>query len=122
MLGDELGAGVVRVADVVSVVVTGQAPAHGVGGEGCVGRGDGALRGEREASDTDVVDVAIVGGGVAGMSAALEARKLGLTYRLFEATEPFSTIVNFPKGKPIYTYPRDMTPEAELETWPGDGT
>jgi len=61
-----------------------------------------------------VVDVAIVGAGVAGMSAALEARRRGLTWRLLEASEPFSTIVNFPKGKPIYTYPREMTPRSEL--------
>jgi NosR/NirI family nitrous oxide reductase transcriptional regulator len=64
--------------------------------------------------DGDVVDVAIVGAGVAGMAAALEARALGLTYRLYEANEPFSTLVNFPKGKPIYTYPKDMTPAGQL--------
>lgn len=60
------------------------------------------------------VDVAIIGGGVAGMSAALEARKLGLSFRLFEANEPFSTIVNFPKGKPIFAYPKDMVPAGDL--------
>lgn len=59
-------------------------------------------------------DLVIIGGGVAGMSAALEARKLGLDFVLLEATEPFSTIVNFPKGKPIFTYPRDLTPAGEL--------
>jgi thioredoxin reductase/ferredoxin len=75
---------------------------------------DPAIRAERDSSADDPVDVAIVGAGVAGMSAALEARKHGLTYRLFEATEPFSTIVNFPKGKTIYTYPRGMTPDADL--------
>jgi thioredoxin reductase/ferredoxin len=73
---------------------------------------DPALRGDR--GDASAVDVAIIGGGVAGMAAALEARKLGLSWRLFEASEPFSTIVNFPKGKPIFTYPRAMTPESEL--------
>lgn len=62
----------------------------------------------------DAVDVAIVGAGVAGVAAALEARRLGLTHVVFEAAQPFSTIVNFPRGKPIYTYPTDMTPAGAL--------
>jgi thioredoxin reductase/ferredoxin len=68
----------------------------------------------RPPAEDGVADLAIVGGGVAGLSAALEASGLGLTYRWFEASEPFSTIVNFPKGKPIYTYPKDMVPEGSL--------
>ena len=48
------------------------------------------------------------------MAAALEARALGLTFTLLEAGEPFSTLVNFPKAKPIYTYPRDFTPAGSL--------
>ncbi len=69
---------------------------------------------KRDASD-DVVDIAIIGGGVSGFSAAKEAAARGLDYRLFEATQPFSTIVNFPKAKPIYTYPTDMTPSGSLQ-------
>jgi NosR/NirI family nitrous oxide reductase transcriptional regulator len=61
-----------------------------------------------------VLDIAIIGGGVSGHAAALEAQKRGLSYQLFEAAEPFSTIVNFPKGKPIYTYPTDMTPAGDI--------
>ncbi|MCA9727958.1 MAG: NAD(P)-binding domain-containing protein [Candidatus Eisenbacteria bacterium] len=61
-----------------------------------------------------VVDLAIVGGGVSGISAALEAQRAGLSYRLFESAQPFSTIVNFPKGKPIYTYPTEMEPDGHL--------
>ena len=63
----------------------------------------------------DVLDVAIVGAGVSGIAAALEAKKNGLTFEVFEATELFSTVVNFPKGKPIYTYPTNMTPAGELQ-------
>lgn len=74
-------------------------------------RGDGDGEG-------GAVDVAIVGGGVSGMAAALEARRTGLSFRLFEAAEPFSTIVNFPRRKPIYTYPTDMTPVGELQFSP----
>jgi thioredoxin reductase/polyferredoxin len=61
------------------------------------------------------LDLVIVGAGVAGMAAALEARRLGLRFEVLEATEPFSTIVNFPKGKPIFTYPTGMTPAGELQ-------
>ncbi len=69
----------------------------------------------RDLSDPEVVDVAIIGGGVSGFAAALEARKLGLSFKLFEASEPYSTIVNFPKGKPIFTYPTEMTPAGDLQ-------
>ncbi|QQE10879.1 NAD(P)-binding domain-containing protein [Planctomycetota bacterium] len=62
-----------------------------------------------------IYDIIIVGGGVSGFAAAIEAKKAGLTYKLFEASEAFSTIVNFPKGKPIFTYPTDMTPEGDLQ-------
>ena len=48
------------------------------------------------------------------MSAALEAREAGLSFVLLEATEPFSTLVNFPKGKPIYTYPTEMEPAGQI--------
>ena len=70
---------------------------------------------KRDRSDDQVLDVAIVGGGVSGFSAAIEAHKAGLSFKLFEASEAFSTIVNFPKAKPIYTYPTDMTPAGDLQ-------
>ena len=49
------------------------------------------------------------------MAAALEARRTGLRFQILEASEPFSTLVNFPKRKPIFTYPSDMTPAGELQ-------
>ncbi|MEZ4647421.1 MAG: NAD(P)-binding domain-containing protein [Candidatus Eisenbacteria bacterium] len=64
--------------------------------------------------DSAIVDIAIVGAGVSGVAAAVEAGRRGLSYRVYESAEPFSTVVNFPKGKPIYTYPTDMTPAGEL--------
>src|SRR5262245_59754514 len=63
-------------------------------------------------------DLVIIGAGVSGMAAALEARRAGLSFTLLEATEPFSTLVNFPRAKPIYTYPTDMTPVGELQFSP----
>ncbi|MBU0677094.1 MAG: NAD(P)-binding domain-containing protein [Verrucomicrobia bacterium] len=69
----------------------------------------------KRSSSQDVYDIVIIGAGVSGMAAALAARQAGLRFILLEAAEPFSTIVNFPKGKPIYTYPTDMTPRGELQ-------
>ncbi|MDB4966345.1 MAG: Thioredoxin reductase [Myxococcales bacterium] len=63
----------------------------------------------------DVVDVAIVGGGVSGIAAAMEAKKQGLSYVVFEASQEFNTIVNFPKAKPIYTYPTEMVPAGQMK-------
>jgi NosR/NirI family nitrous oxide reductase transcriptional regulator len=63
----------------------------------------------------DGVDIAIIGSGVSGLAAAIEAKNRGLSYVLYEAQQPFSTIANFPKGKPIFTYPTDMTPEGEVQ-------
>ena len=70
------------------------------------------LNGEPE---DGVLDVAIVGGGTSGFAAAREAEALGLRYCVFEASEPFSTIVNFPKGKPIFKYPTELALEGGME-------
>ena len=77
----------------------------------------GTIAGElgSEKPDEGAHDVVIIGGGVSGMAAAVEASRRGLDYTLLEAAEPFFTIANFPKGKPIYTYPRDMEPAGKLE-------
>jgi thioredoxin reductase/ferredoxin len=71
-----------------------------------------ALRGD---GGDEVLDLVIVGGGVSGMAAALEAQERGLSFALLEGSEPFSTLVNFPKGKPIYTYPTEMTPAGKIQ-------
>ncbi|HSG32670.1 MAG TPA: NAD(P)-binding domain-containing protein [Thermodesulfobacteriota bacterium] len=69
----------------------------------------------KKGKDHEVLDLVIIGAGVSGMAAALEAKKNNLNFEIFEATEPFSTVVNFPKGKPIYTYPTDMVPRGDLQ-------
>lgn len=76
---------------------------------------DAAFQKERAGGDDGILDVAIIGAGVSGMAAAIEARKSDLSFTVIEASEAFSTIVNFPKGKPIFTYPTDMTPEGDLQ-------
>jgi len=69
----------------------------------------------RRGSEEGVLDLAIVGAGVSGVAAAIEARRAGLAFQIFEAAEPFATVVNFPKAKPIYTYPVGMTPAGKLQ-------
>ena len=79
---------------------------------------DSGARAARRAApsgDPDVLDLVIVGAGVSGMAAAMEARRLGLRFEILEAAEPFATLVNFPARKPIYTYPRTMVPEGPLQ-------
>ncbi len=60
-------------------------------------------------------DVIIIGGGVSGYAAAIEAKKNNLTFMLLEANQSFSTIENFPNQKPIYTYPTNMLPQGDLQ-------
>ena len=74
---------------------------------------DPALR--SDGAGPELLDLVIVGAGVSGMAAAVEARRLGLSIEVLEAGEAFSTIVNFPRAKPIYTYPSDMRPEGRLQ-------
>jgi len=76
---------------------------------------DGFARRERGGPDGGPLDLVIIGAGVSGMAAALEARKAGLRFEILETAEPFSTIVNFPRRKPIYTYPTGMTPAGDLQ-------
>ncbi len=68
----------------------------------------------RPGAHAGVLDVAIIGAGVSGISAAIEARKAGLKFAIYESQESFSTIRNFPRHKPIYAYPSDMEPAGEM--------
>ena len=63
------------------------------------------LNSESKIQNSKLPDLAIVGAGVAGVSAAIEAKKAGLDFAIYEGTQVFSTVANFPKAKPIYTYP-----------------
>ncbi|HEY2802024.1 MAG TPA: NAD(P)-binding domain-containing protein [Chthoniobacterales bacterium] len=77
--------------------------------------GRSPLRAEAGGAKEDALDLAIIGGGVSGVSAAIEAKRAGLNFKIFEATEPFSTVANFPKAKPIYTYPTHLKLEGGLQ-------
>lgn len=62
----------------------------------------------------DVLDVVIVGAGAAGLSAALQAKRLGLNYVVLESVRAANTIVNFPKGKLIFAEPMQIANPSEL--------
>jgi NosR/NirI family transcriptional regulator, nitrous oxide reductase regulator len=70
---------------------------------------------ERDPAPAGTRDLVVIGAGVSGMAAALEASRLGLDVEVREAAEPFFTIVNFPRAKPIYTYPQAMQPAGSLQ-------
>ncbi len=76
---------------------------------------DPSFRTERRDKPEGVRDLIIVGAGVAGMAAALAAEKAGLDYTIFEAKRAFQTVLDFPRGKPIYTYPTEMRPDGDLQ-------
>src|SRR5687767_14930699 len=54
----------------------------------------------QDSSSQHTLDLVILGAGVSGMSAALEAKKLGLKFEILDSAEPFFTLVNFPARKP----------------------
>jgi thioredoxin reductase/NAD-dependent dihydropyrimidine dehydrogenase PreA subunit len=65
--------------------------------------------------DRAISDLIVIGAGPAGVNAALETRKLGMSCIQLDAAEPFATIAAFPVAKPIFTYPRALKPEGTLE-------
>lgn len=67
----------------------------------------------RETAD-ELLDVVIVGGGPAGLAAALEAQKRGLRYVVLERGRLASTVRGFPPGKKVYAEPRGLAPQSEL--------
>lgn len=58
-------------------------------------------------SGNEVLDVLVVGAGAAGLSAALEAQRLGFQVAVLEKGKIGNTILELPLGKWIYTEPND---------------
>ena len=68
----------------------------------------------RRPAPAGMLPLVIVGAGVSGLAAGAEAQRVGLRFELLEAARPLTTLIHFPKGKPIYTYPRAMEPAGKL--------
>ncbi len=73
----------------------------------------------KENADTDIYDIVIVGAGPAGIAAGMEASKQNLKFTILESSQRFSTIINFPKGKPIFAEPEGYSQKAELKIQDG---
>lgn len=74
-----------------------------------------ADKGFRASSDIEVLDVAIVGAGVAGIAAAIEAQRAGLRFAIYDATRAFATIADIPRRMEIHTYPTGVGPDGGLQ-------
>lgn len=61
-----------------------------------------------------VLDLLIVGAGPAGISAALRAKELGLTYEVVEQGTVAQSIQSFPRGKLVFDQPLDLPVAGKL--------
>ena len=68
----------------------------------------------RAAEGGEEIEVAIVGGGPAGLSAALEVQKRGVRCVVLERARLASTIRDFPRGKHVYAEPRLLKNRSEI--------
>jgi len=69
----------------------------------------------QNSADLEGLDLVIVGGGPAGISAAIECEKRGLKYVLIERSELASTVRTFPEGKKVYAEPQSIKNISELD-------
>ena len=65
-------------------------------------------------NDNGHLDLVIIGGGPAGLSAGLEAQKRGLKYVVLERTFAANTVRGFPPGKKVYSEPRYLKNQSDL--------
>ena len=67
------------------------------------------------AADREGLDLVIIGGGPAGIAAAIEAAKRGWKYVVLERSYIASTVRSFPPGKKVYAEPRALDNRSELD-------
>ena len=61
------------------------------------------------------LDIVIIGGGPAGLSAGIEAQKRGWKYVVLERSKAASTVRSFPPGKKVYAEPQSIDSLSELD-------
>ncbi len=66
-------------------------------------------------ADNERLDLVIIGGGPAGLSAAAEAEKRGLKYVVLERNKVASTVRSFPPGKKVYAEPQFVRNVSDLD-------
>ena len=69
----------------------------------------------KNSAEMEGLDLVIVGGGPAGISAAIECEKRGLKYVLLERSELANTVRTFPAGKKVYAEPQTIKNISELD-------
>ena len=69
----------------------------------------------KHSAEQEGLDLVIVGGGPAGISAAIECEKRGLKYVLLERSELANTVRTFPLGKKVYAEPQTIKNISELD-------
>jgi len=74
-----------------------------------------AEKGFTRSTNPELLDVAIVGGGIAGISAAIEARRAGLRFAVYDPTGAFETIADLPRRTRIHAYPSRVRPNRGLQ-------
>lgn len=62
----------------------------------------------------DHLDVVIIGSGPAGVSCAMEAKRLGKKYLVLESNLPFQTIQSYPNKKPIFAEPKNFITNSSI--------
>ena len=67
------------------------------------------------AADHSGLDVVIIGGGPAGISAAIECQKIGAKYVVLERNQLANTVRTFPLGKKVYAEPQTIKNTSELD-------
>lgn len=61
-----------------------------------------------EKGHTAQYDVVIIGAGPAGISASLQAKKIGLNFKILDQDSLGGTVFNFPRAKIVMTSPMDL--------------
>lgn len=106
--------GIYVIGDVTGVPLVKIAANHGADVIHKMAAGKVFERAQNPQDDDGRLDLVIIGGGPAGLAAAIEAEKLQLKYVVLERARIANTIRGFPPGKKVYSEPRFLANQSEL--------